>query len=257
MGALNVLELLSNVLKIPKAQLRPAVDAGYKNLVYRAVGDIGNPPLNPRINANVGTHSDLAGGAQARQIKEFMEEAGLPNPGVLTLLARARRPLFMTDEEVNIPAFIAEVLKDRKLEGRINRAKEKFPDRKLEIPGVGDYDDNFLALEKVLNRRAAEAALRGRGYDAVVYPNYVEGNFEGFDPRFVSRGVLSSLAAREDLARSILGHNPVPSYDSLIVQKINPSLSVLDYSNYRDPFGELMKKRDFTSVGYCTGGRVN
>lgn len=250
------LQLIIDALKASRKQAEPirdAYNAGYRNLVHRAVGDMGSPALNPRVNANVGTHSDFVGGAQAAELEEYMRHAGLPNPGTMRLLARAKRPVFMTDAEVNDPLLMASALGDDALRKEVDWAQFRYPEHMIDLPAAG-YDDAQIPLAKVLNRRAAERALKRRGHDSVIYPNSIEGNFSAYDPRFVDDAVLRSVKKREELARSIIENNPVPSYDDWVVSKMNPSLSLIDYSGYRLPFGDLVKKRDYTTHGYRCGG---
>lgn len=252
------LELIRDALRVSKRDVGPLSDAygaGYRNLVHRTVGDIDNPGLRHRVNANVGAHADLSGGRQAEDIRQFMVNAGLPNPDTMQLLMRSRRPIFMTDAEVNDPMLMSNALHDRQLAKEVNWAQFRYPEHMVDLPVAG-YDDPQLPLFRVLNRRAAERALQRKGYDVVVYPNEIEGGVNAYDPYFVDDAVMSSPRKREELARSILENNPVPSLDSFIIEKLNPSVTTVDYSNYRDPFGDLLRRGDYTTEGYCDGGLV-
>lgn len=247
------LNALLDYLKVARknaAPIKDAFDAGYTNVVHRSVGDINDPALMIRKNANVGAHADLAGGLQARVILDALNSGGLPNPGMMTLLARAKKPYLMTDTEVNNPVDAARALEDRELERRLLKAKLKHRGKTVSLP-IGSYDDPDVSLHRILGRWAVENALRRRGYDTVVYPNEIEGGVS----TSIADSVWRSPSGREDMARS-LWDNASPDPDSMQNRLFNPAMTTIDYSNYRDPFGELLKVRDFKSRGYAGGGLV-
>lgn len=249
-GGLNAILDYLKIARKNSGAVKDAFDAGYTNIVHRSVGDIDNPALKIRKNANIGAHADLAGGKQAKVILDALNAGGLPNPGMMTLLARANRPYFMTDEEVNTPIAVARALADPELEKAMLKAKLKHRGKMVNLP-LGKYDNPDVPLHKILSRWAAENALRRRGYDTVLYPNEIEGA--------VSTGVAPSVwespAKREELAK-VLWENASPDPDAAQNKWFNPAMTTIDYSNYRNPFGELLKRRDFKSVGYATGGLV-
>lgn len=260
---LNKLKALLEYLRISsrnKAPIEDAYKAGYANVVHRAVGDVDNPGLYYRLNANIGAHADLAGGKQATDIRSTLEANGAPNPGVLTLLARARKPIFMSDVEVNDPLIMADVLKDKRLLREVNAAQYRFPENIIEIP-AGLDDNPVVPLFRVLNRRAAERALKRKGYDVVLYPNEIEGAHygdlldKGSKNLSIDKSVYKSLKDREEFAR-MLWENASPDPDAAVNKWFNPSMTTIDYSNYRDPWGRLIKARDYKTPGYCGGGLV-
>lgn len=262
MSKAQAIKALAEKLGLVARDVEPLYDAGYRTLAYRAAGDT-DPYI--RMNANIGAHSDIVGGAQAEQrLRDIRRHArGEVRPQVSPLMARAQRPLLMTDSEINSPLMIASLLRDRGLRDYLNRIGGKFPDR--EINAGTPF---AVPLTSVAGRHAAERALRARGYDSIVYPNLVE------VPDYVDQSMLremtelpggsppispvfKTLASREDFARGLLENlGPVPDPSNALVKWFNPSLSVLDYSAYRKPSGALARARDYVTRGYSRGGRA-
>ena len=248
-----------DALKIAKGSARgkavkDAYGAGYQSLAHRVVG-AKDDPLYLRINANIGRHADLSGGAQAGDLAEMMQNAGFENPHTYTLLARTRKPTFMIDAEVNDPLIMANALRDRQLAKEVNWAQFRYPDQMVEMPlpmrdDGGTLLDPQLPLHKVLNRRAAERALQRQGYDSVIYPNEIEGDVSGLEA--ISDSLLASPREREDFAQSMLKNQMDPS----IRKWFNPAMTTIDPAAYREVGGPLMMMRDWKTPGYRNGGRV-